>query len=470
MQLVFLLVFLIYLLLLLVIGIISRSRIKNSVDDYYLGGRKLGPWISSFSFVAAYFSSVVIIGGGGFGYKYGLSTIWIGVINVLLGTALAWIVLGKKTWQLTRELNAITLPELLKKRYNASALQVISALVTIVFMVVYNVSILKGMGNVLEGLLNIPYSIALLIASVIIIIYVALGGYLAVVWTGFVQAWIMLLALLLLTIMTFNKVGNLTTIFTRLTEVNEKLISTPGLWSWSGLISYALIVSFGVWGMPQLVNRFYSIKTPSVLRIGTVLATFGASMAILPYFNGAVSRILFPNLTNPDLAIPLLVKNILSPLGQAIFLTGVIAAGMSTFSAVLIICVSALIKDLIEDNLKITLSPQRHVLYARLTSIFLGLISLIVALKPPAMILVITAFSWAVIASTNLWPYFWSLYAKTPKRVSGLLSMVSGLLVSLIWLILKNPWGIHGFIPGTVISFIGYFIGKIFQKPATTCN
>ncbi|MCS7258602.1 MAG: hypothetical protein NZ601_04470, partial [candidate division WOR-3 bacterium] len=296
-HLIFFIVFFLYLLVLLITGIVSRLHIKNSIDDFYLGGRKLGPWISSFSFVAAYFSSVVIIGGGGFGYKYGLSTIWIGVINVLLGTALAWIVLGKKTRILTQKLNAITLPEFLRKRYNAPELQFISALVTVIFMIVYNVSILKGMGNILEGLLNISYLTGLLIASVIIIIYVALGGYVAVVWTGFIQAWIMLLALLLLTLATINKFGNLTNIISKIAEINEKLITTPGLWTWSGLISYSLIVSFGVWGMPQLVNRFYSIKDPKVLRFGTVLATLGASMAVLPYFNGAVSRILFPNLS-----------------------------------------------------------------------------------------------------------------------------------------------------------------------------
>ncbi|MCX7757210.1 MAG: hypothetical protein N2166_02715 [candidate division WOR-3 bacterium] len=469
-HLIFFIVFFLYLLVLLITGIVSRLHIKNSIDDFYLGGRKLGPWISSFSFVAAYFSSVVIIGGGGFGYKYGLSTIWIGVINVLLGTALAWIVLGKKTRILTQKLNAITLPEFLRKRYNAPELQFISALVTVIFMIVYNVSILKGMGNILEGLLNISYLTGLLIASVIIIIYVALGGYVAVVWTGFIQAWIMLLALLLLTLATINKFGNLTNIISKLAEINEKLITTPGLWTWSGLISYSLIVSFGVWGMPQLVNRFYSIKDPKVLRIGTVLATLGASMAVLPYFNGAVSRILFPNLSNPDLAIPLLVKNILPPLGQAIFLTGVIAAGMSTFSAVLIICVSSLIKDIFEDNLKIKLTTQKHVLYARLASIFIGLLSLLIAIKPPAMILVITAFSWAVIASTNLWPYFWGLYIKNPIRLNGLISMLCGLLVSLVWLILKNPWGIHGFIPGIIASFIGYLISYIFQLSKTICN
>jgi SSS family transporter len=457
-------VFFLYLALLFAIGILSRIRSKNTISDFYLGGRNLGPWISSFSFVAAYFSSVVIIGGGGFGYKYGMTTIWIGVINVLIGTALAWMVLGKRTRIFSVKLNALTLPELLKKCYKAPEMQLISAVITVIFLVIYNVSILKGMAHLLEGLLNISYLTGLLISSVVIIIYVFLGGYLAVVWTGFIQAWVMIGALLILTFATVSKVGGISLIFARLSEINERLITVPGLWNYSGLISYCLIVSFGVWGMPQLVNRFYSIKDTKVLRIGTVLATLGATMAVLPYFSGAASRIFFPHLDNPDLAIPLLVKTVLSPLGQAVFLTGVIAAGMSTFSAVLIICVSSLIKDILVDSFKLNLSEKQHLLYARLSSIVIGILSLIIAVKPPAMILVLTAFSWTIIAATNLWPYFLGLYIKNPVKLSGVLSMFTGIISSLIWLSLKNPLGIHGFIPGILIGFISYWLGYGIYK------
>ncbi|MEO0076194.1 MAG: hypothetical protein ABIK19_00785, partial [candidate division WOR-3 bacterium] len=351
-SLLFFIVLFVYIFILFVIGVISKRRMGNATEDFYLGGRTTGAWVASFSFVAAYFSSVVIIGGGGFGYKYGMATIWIGAINVLIGTTLLWMIIGKRTRELTQKLNVVTLPSFLAKRYNSKLLQIISAIIIAIFLIVYNVSILKAMANILQVLMNISYFQGLLISGLIIIVYVTLGGYLAVVWTGFFQAWIMLLGLLLLTIFTVNQIGNISTIFTKLAEINQNLIQTPGIWGWSGLISYCLIVSFGVWGMPQLITRFYSIKNVNVLRIGTVLASVGASMALLPYFNGAASRILFPNLANPDLAIPSLVKTVLSPFAQAIFLTGVIAAGMSTFSAVLLICVSSLIKDLYEDSLK----------------------------------------------------------------------------------------------------------------------
>ena len=436
----------------------------SDVESFYLGERKVGAWVSSFSFVAAYFSSVVIIGGGGFGYKYGMATIWVGAINVLIGATLAWMVLGKRTREQTHALNAVTMPEFLAKRYKSTSLQLISAFIITIFMVVYNVSILKAMSNIMQVLMSVTYIQGLLISGVIIIVYVTLGGYLAVVWTGFFQAWIMLFALILLTILTLGKLGGFSNVLIKLAAINENLVRTPGVWGWSGLVSYCLIVSFGVWGMPQLVTRFYSIKNVSVLRIGTVLVTIGASMALLPYFNGAVTRILFPNLTNADLAIPNLVKIVLSPLGQAIFLTGVIAAGMSTFAAVLIICVSSLIKDLFEDGLKKKIDIKTHLKYARITSAVIGVLSLIVALKPPAMILVLTAFSWAVIASANLWPFFFGLYLKAPSKNAALVSMVGGSIVALTWLLLRNPFRIHGFIPGITTSLVLFLIINILFK------
>jgi SSS family transporter len=462
--LVYTIVLFLYILTLFIIGLVSRKQMGGQAEDFYLGGRSSGAWVSSFAFVAAYFSSVVIIGGGGFGYKFGMATIWIGAINVLVGATLAWIVLGKKTREQTQELNAVTMPGYLAKRYKLPVLQIISAIIITIFMIVYNVSILKGMASILQVLMSISYFQGLLIAGVIIIVYVTLGGYLAVVWTSFFQAWIMLFGLVLLTILTLAKVGGFSHAMAQLTAINQQYVQTPGLWGWSGLASYCLIVSFGVWGMPQLMTRFYSIKNVSVLRIGTVLVTLGASMAVLPYLNGAISRILFPNLKNADLAIPYLVKLVMSPLWQAIFLTGVITAGMSTFAAVLIICVSSLIKDLYEDGMKKKLDSKTHLKYARIGSITIGILSMLVAIKPPAMILVLTAFSWAVIASANLWPFVFGLYQKTPSKNAALISMVGGSLIALIWLILRNPFGIHGFIPGVASSLILFVVVSLFTK------
>lgn len=457
-------VIVLYLLLLLIIGIISGRKTKDT-SDFYLGGRNIGPWVTSLSYVAAYFSSVVIIGGGAFGWLYGMSTLWIGAINVFLGTTVCWIILGPRMREMTHRLNAITIPEFLKKRYDSNFALVFSSLVIAVFLIVYNVSMLKGMGHIFEGLIGIPYLYGLLISAVIILFYVSIGGYIAVVWTSFIQAWIMGIGLILLTVFTLKNVGGIASAGLSLSAMNKGYVETPGIWGWQGLISYALIVSFGVWGMPQLLVRFYSIRKLSFFKIGTPIAAFGTCLALLPYFNGAVSRILFPTLKNPDLAIPMLVKTVLNPVGSSIFLAAVLAAGMSTFSSVLIIITGSVVKDFLKEGLKLDYDDKKMLSMSKITTLIVGVISILIAIKPPALVLTLTAFSWAIISSTTLWPVLFGLYAKWVTKSGVISSMIVGFLVALIWMLMKQPFKIHGFIPGimaglVVIILVSQFTNK----------
>ncbi|MFH1688665.1 MAG: sodium/proline symporter [Candidatus Eisenbacteria bacterium] len=466
-----------YLALLVGLGLWMGRKTK-SASDFYIGGRQVGPWVTAFSFVAAYFSSVVIVGGGAFGYSYGMSTLWIAAANVLVGCTLVWIVLGRRLWQFTTRLDSMTIPGFIGKRYGAREAEVFSALIIFVFMIVYNVSVLVGMGRIMEGLMGIPYTTAVLIAGLIILIYVSVGGYLAVVWTSFVQAWIMIFGLLLLAFATLGKVGGLTQASLKLAALDPGLVETPGVWGWGGLVSYALIVSLGVWGMPQLLVRFYSMKNTRVLRLGTVLATLGGAMAVLPYMTGAMSRLLLPPLENPDLAIPMLTQAVLNPWGGAIFLAGVLAAGMSTFASVLIIVSGAIVRDLRRGGAPTNpsgeasagSSPSHEVLLGRMASLMAGLIALFIAFRPPALVLVITAFAWAVIASACLWPVVLGVYWKRGTRAGATSSMMVGVVVALAWMIAGrvlggNPLGLHGFIPGVFVSLVVFVVVSLFTSP-----
>ncbi len=439
---------------------------KSSAEGFFLGSRSIGPWVTAFSFLSAYFSSVVIIGGGGFGYKFGMATLWIGATNVVVGTLLAWLVLGARTRRMTGRLRSITMPEFFARRYRSSAARVITAVVIAVFLVLYSVSILKGMGHVFEVLIDIPYIWGILLSGVIIVVYVALGGYLAVVWTGFFQGWIMLFGLILLTVLALGKVQGVERVFAGLAEIDaQKYLYTPGVWGWAGLISYSMIVSFGVWGMPQLITRFYSIRSAKVLKLGTVVATVGGAMALLPYFNGALTRVLYPALENADKAIPTLVKGTMSPWASAVFLAAVVAAGMSSFSAVLIVTVSSLVKDLYRDTFRARPSPSRQVMISRLASVVIGLLALLIALKPPGMVLVITGFAWAAIASTTLWPYVLGLYWRRATRGGAVVSMVGGCATALVWEAVKRPFALHGFIPGIVVSLVLFVVVSLASSP-----
>jgi SSS family transporter len=448
---VYALVFFAYMALMIWVGAWSRRKVRTA-EGFAIGGRSIGPWVTALSFVAAYFSSVVIIGGGAFGYRFGMATIWIAAANVVIGALLAWVILGKKIRVQTQKLGAVTISEFFYKRYSSPAAGIFSASVVAVFLVVYNLSVLKGVANALEGMMQIPYWLGVLVSGTVMIFYVSLGGYFAVVWTGFIQAWFMLAGLLLLFGSTLANLGGFAEIHHRLAAINPELVQTPGVWGWAGLVSFSMIVSLGVWGMPQLMIRFYSIKDTRVLRSGTVLATVGACMAIVPYFVGAASRIVLPELRTPDLAIPLLTQRILPKGLAAVFLSGVIAAGMSTFAGVLIIISTSVVRDVWVRGLRRSLSDSGEVKAGRYVALVVGLIAVVMALKPPALILVLTAFSWAVIASVTLWPLVLGLYWKKTNPRAVFPAMVVGAASALLWIALKNPGGVHGFILGVASS------------------
>ncbi len=186
------------------IGIWSIRR-TQSASEFIIGNRSIGPWVTALSYIAVYFSSVLIIGGGAFGYKFGMATIWIGAINVLVGCTICWIVLGKRIRELTEKLGVRTMSGFFARRYRSPAAGLYSAAVIFLFLIIYNVSVVKGMANAFEVLMNLPYWAGVLLSGLVIIFYVVLGGYMAVVWTSFIQAWVMIVALLLLMFRTFLK-------------------------------------------------------------------------------------------------------------------------------------------------------------------------------------------------------------------------------------------------------------------------
>jgi len=369
----------------------------------------------------------------------------------------------------------MTLPGFFFGRYGSPSARIFSASVTALFLIIYNVSVLKGMANSFEVLMDLPYWSGVVISGVVILFYTSVGGYLAVVWTSMVQAIVMIAALILLTFMSLQRIGGMSELVVRLNSIDPGLVNTPGTWGWAGLISFTLIVSLGTWGMPQLIVRFYSIKNDRMLRLGTVIVTLGASVAMLPYLTGAVARALVGDLESADQAIPALTALVLNDWGGALFLAGVVAAGMSTFAGVLIIISSSMVRDVWINGLGRTLSPATELRANRIMSLVVGLVALLIALKPPALVLVLTAFSWAVIASTNLWPLLFGIYWKRTSPRATLASMICGVAAALIW----QAWphvglpalppglaGLHGFVVGTAVALIVIVVGTLAGRPA----
>jgi len=467
---VYILVLVAYLALLAGIGLYFRGRSKSAAD-FAIGGRSVGPWVTALSFVAAYYSSVVIIGGGAFGWRFGLSTLWIGAGNVLVGSTLAFIVMGRRVRRMSENLEVHTLPGFFSRRYDSPAARIFSAAITGLFLIIYNVSVLKGMANAFEVLMDMPYMGGVLLSGIVILFYTAVGGYLAVVWTSFVQAIIMIIALVLLTVFALHRVGGMTELVDRLSLLGAGYVESPGQWGWAGLVSFGLIVSLGAWGLPQLLIRFYSIKSERALRVATVVVTLGAAMAVLPYLCGAIARVLVPDIANPDQAIPSLTRLVLNDWGGALFLAGVVAAGMSTFAGVLLIIASSLVRDVWIEGLGRALDNAAELKASRITSLAVGLVSVLIALKPPGLVLVLTAFAWAVIASTNLWPLLFGICWRRTSPRATLASMVLGAATALGWELLRKqlpaPWsGLHGFITGSFVALVVIAVGTLLGRPA----
>jgi sodium/pantothenate symporter len=233
-------------------------------------------------------------------------------------------------------------------------------------------------------------------------------------------------------------------------------VSTPGEWGWAGLISFALITSLGVWAMPQLIIRFYSIKSSKLFRMGTIVVTIATASAIIPYLCGAASKLILnpSEVTTPDLAIPLLTHHVLPDWGSAIFMAGVIAAGMSTFAGVLSVISGSGVRDIKKGGLKKEMPEESEIKLSRIISLFVGGISVLIALKPPSLILTMSVFAWAVIASTNFWPLIFGLYWKRANAAGTVASMVAGVVSALIWSVLKNPGNIHAYFIGTIVGLL----------------
>jgi len=282
----------IFIVLMIAVGLYSRRKINN-VNDFFLGGRQMGPWITAFAYGTTYFSAVIFIGyAGRIGWGFGISSTWIGIGNAIIGSLLAWIILAKRTRKMTHELNAATMPEFFEKRYNSKAMKIVTALVIFVFLVPYSASVYQGLGYLFERAFGVPFVYCMLAMAVLTGIYLLLGGYIATAVNDFIQGIIMLAGVVLMVyfIMAHPAVGGLSGGISKLSEIPDVGPGLVKLFSASPVNLFALVIltSLGTWGLPQMVHKFYAIKDEKAIERGTVISTlFALVIAGSAYFVGA---------------------------------------------------------------------------------------------------------------------------------------------------------------------------------------
>ena len=267
------------------VGIYSRKHV-NSVSGFVLGGRSVGPWLTAFAYGTSYFSAVVFVGyAGQFGWKYGISSTWIGLGNALIGSLLAWVVLGRRTRVMTHHLRSSTMPEFFGKRFDSKALKIVASVIVFVFLVPYTASIYNGLSRLFGMAFDVPYAVCVIAMAVFTGVYVIMGGYMATAINDFIQGIIMLFGIIVVIFSVLNGQGGFTQAVIKLSEIPSDIpvtLNQQGAFaSFFGpdplsLLGVVVLTSLGTWGLPQMIHKFYTIKNEKAIKTGTVISTIFA--------------------------------------------------------------------------------------------------------------------------------------------------------------------------------------------------
>lgn len=440
----------VYIAIMMGIGVYT-SRKTKSVNDFVLGGRNVGSWLTAFAYGTSYFSAVVFIGyAGQFGWNYGIAATWIGIGNALLGSALAWMVLGRRTRIMTNHLNAKTMPEYFEKRFHSKGLKIASAFIVFIFLIPYTASVYNGLSrlfNMAFGLdSDASYKIIIIAMAIITAIYVILGGYAATAINDFVQGIVMLLGIIAVVVCAVSSQGGFSHALKQLGEI-EYQGTTDQYNSILGpdpinLIGVIILTSLGTWGLPQMVHKFYAVKDEAAIKKGTIISTlFAFIVAGGSYFLGGFDRLFctvqgesgktfirtLPNGSPEyDAMIPAVLKSALPELLIGLVVVLVLSASMSTLSSLVLTSSSTLTIDFIKPKMKKQDERKEVIIMRALIAAFL-IISVIIAFNKTASISTLMSYSWGALAGAFLGPFLYGLYSKKITKPAVWTSFIVGI-------------------------------------------
>ncbi len=416
------------------VGIYTHKHAKN-VQGFILGGRNVGPWLTAFAYGTSYFSAVVFVGyAGQFGWRYGVASTWIGIGNAAIGSLLAWIVLGRRTRIMTHHLQASTMPAFFGERFQSRGLKIFASLIVFVFLIPYTASVYNGLSRLFGVAFSVPYSVCVIGMAILTGIYVILGGYMATAVNDFIQGIIMLVGIFAVIINTLSNQGGFMMAIKKLSEIPSDVPATMGqLGAFVsffgtdplGLLSVILLTSFGTWGLPQMVQKFYAIKNEKVIKKGAIISTiFALVVAGGSYFLGAFGR-LFDNSSiynaNGSVIYDSIIPYIVSTLPNlliGIVVVLVLSASMSTLSSLVLTSSTTLTLDLIKDTLFPKMKEHTQLLLLRLFIIVFIVFSVVIALDPKPIIAQLMGISWGALAGSFLAPFLLGLYWKKTSAIA----------------------------------------------------
>ena len=413
------------------IGLYCRRHATN-VNGFVLGGRSVGPWLTAFAYGTSYFSAVVFVGyAGQFGWKYGIAATWAGIGNALLGSLLAWVVLGRRTRIMTQHLDSATMPEFFGKRFGSQKLKVAASVIIFIFLIPYTASLYNGLSRLFGMAFNIDYSVCVIVMAVLTGVYVIAGGYMATAINDFIQGIIMIFGICAVIAAVLNSQGGFLAALEGLAQVNDPQVSSvPGVFaSFFGpdplnLLGVVLLTSLGTWGLPQMVQKFYAIKDEKAIDTGTVISTvFAAIVAGGCYFLGGFGRLFSDRVdvaaNGYDSIIPTMLSG-LSDVLIAVVVILVLSASMASLSSLVLASSSTLTLDVLKGRVIREDDEKSQVLVMRGLIVLFIAISVVLAIiqyrSSVTFIAQLMGVSWGALAGAFLAPFLYSLYWKKATR------------------------------------------------------
>lgn len=433
---------------------------KNSTDvnGFVLGGRSVGPWLTAFAYGTSYFSAVVFVGyAGQFGWKYGVAATWAGIGNAILGSFLAWRVLGRRTRVMTQHLDSATMPQFFEKRYSSSGLKLLASAVIFIFLIPYTASLYNGLSRLFAmAFPQVEYAYFVIIMAVLTAVYVIAGGYMATAINDFIQGIIMIVGIIAVIIAVLNSQGGFSEALSKLGTISDSAagVKAGELSSFFGpdpinLLGVVLLTSLGTWGLPQMVQKFYAIKNEGAIKKGTIISTiFALVVAGGCYFLGGFGRLFTPDLAADgsiifDSIVPNMLSN-LSPILIGVVIVLVLSASMSTLSSLVMASSSTLTLDFIKGKISKNLSEKKQVFIMRvLIVVFIAISAFIAIMQHQSNVTFIAqlmGISWGALAGAFLAPFLYGLYWKRTTKAAVWVNIIFSTVFMLLNMLVKSSF------------------------------
>lgn len=483
-----------YLAMMLVIGFVSSKKNKTT-EDFYLGGRKLGPFVTAMSAEASDMSSWLLMGVPGLCLMTGLAEASWTCIGLAAGTYINWLIVAKRLRLYSERLGAVTIPEFFSKRFgdNKNVLSLIAAIVIIIFFVPYTASGFSACGKLFSSIFpSLNYSTAMIISAVVIVLYCTMGGFLAASTTDFIQAIVMSLSLFAVMFIGAGFVGGFDNVFANVKgldgfmNVFEGFTVADGTKGSYGLLPIVSTLAWGLgyFGMPHVLLRFMAIDNPAKLktsrRVASVWVVISMAIAIVigivgyslmkagivgPYSDASAAETIIV-----DISRILTGKGFIPAFGAGIFLSGILASTMSTADSQLIAASSSVTKDILANFFKAKISDKKLMLIARISVIVISVIAVFLARDPGSSVFRIVSFAWAGFGAAFGPVVLFGLFWKRTTKAGALSGMISGAVMIFFWKFYVRvkfagtPLDIYELLPAFIVACIFIFVISLVTK------